>query len=586
MDNRTRLINEHWKKSYLLEFRKADGTLEDVFTFSLPPQSEELTYSQRKTETKTFGGLHVDDYGIDAVKISLSGSTINNSLKKIYRPGKSDKWLSGEEEILHLRDLLVKYKTGKKNIEKVMMLYDLSKIGDVRGTRTLKRATRNYWRVFVGDFKIKRASDKPFTYNYSIEFTGVEPEKEIKSKYPSWFTMDFEKTIKWLEDTLFQINSMFDWADNIQNYVVEARSFVNGFYDILAVVTDGISGFVENAAVSVDGIISESTGILDDTRGAIRYSMEQGLKIENAALSVVKSVEKLMKEIRSLWEEDAWIPQDVLEQYGVTAQGFKDSAEEIMTLAENISCKLGAGIKAGVPETTIGDGEAAEGQSEAAGASGEEGSSKIQKDIIVNENGRVYSALIVVSYGKTPVVITSETTLEGIAKTMFGDAGKASDIAVYNGIASLEGIEPGTVIYVPILDQSKSFPDNLIYANKEDRDSFGVDVQLDGGEIVVSGNGDIEQGSGRENLNQAVLLRLQENVQNRIRVTMYGIRSTIADPVAGAAYLLASIEQTLLNEPRILEIEDIRYSGQGDNVYVEIDYIDIDNNAGTVVGGV
>ena len=61
------------KKSYLLEFRKPDGTLEDVFTFSLPPQSEELTYSQRKTETKTFGGLHVDDYGIDAVKISLSG---------------------------------------------------------------------------------------------------------------------------------------------------------------------------------------------------------------------------------------------------------------------------------------------------------------------------------------------------------------------------------------------------------------------------------------------------------------------------------------------------------------------------------
>ena len=141
-----------------------------------------------------------------------------------------------------MRDLLIKYKTGKDNIEKVMMLYDLSKIGDVRGTRTLKEQLGNYWRVFVGDFKIKRASDKPFTYNYSIEFTGVEPEKEIKSKYPSWFTMDFEKTIKWLEDTLFQINSMFDWADIIQNYVVEARSFVNGFYDILAVVTDGISG--------------------------------------------------------------------------------------------------------------------------------------------------------------------------------------------------------------------------------------------------------------------------------------------------------------------------------------------------------
>ncbi|MDR1072982.1 MAG: hypothetical protein LBL45_04820, partial [Treponema sp.] len=89
-----KLKTDLWKKSYLIEFVGENGASLDAFTFSVPPESEEITYSQRKSETKTFGGLHVDDYGLDAVKISLSGSTINQDLKKIYNPKApgADKW--------------------------------------------------------------------------------------------------------------------------------------------------------------------------------------------------------------------------------------------------------------------------------------------------------------------------------------------------------------------------------------------------------------------------------------------------------------------------------------------------------------
>ncbi len=62
------LAKDLYKKSYLIEFMNEEETeSEAVFTFSVPPESEELSYPQRKNETKTFGGLHVDDYGIDAV---------------------------------------------------------------------------------------------------------------------------------------------------------------------------------------------------------------------------------------------------------------------------------------------------------------------------------------------------------------------------------------------------------------------------------------------------------------------------------------------------------------------------------------
>ncbi|MDR2534546.1 MAG: hypothetical protein LBD29_00760, partial [Treponema sp.] len=162
-----------YRKAYLMEFVGEDGGTLEVFTFSIPPESEELTYSQRKTETRTFGGLHVDEYGTDAVKIMLSGSTVNQELKRIYKGGKEeDRLLSGEGEIYHLRDLIEKYKSIEflqKNTK--VYLYDLSKT-------TGQSVIKNYWQFFNGDFKIRRSSDKPFTYKYTLEGTGVPPEKD------------------------------------------------------------------------------------------------------------------------------------------------------------------------------------------------------------------------------------------------------------------------------------------------------------------------------------------------------------------------------------------------------------------------
>jgi len=132
-----------YKKAYLMEFVDGGGKVINVFTFSIPPESEELIYPQRKTETKTFGGLHVDEYGTDAVKIVLSGSTVNQELKRIYKAGKgNDLFLSGEAEIYHLRDLIEEYKSPK-NLQKntKVYLYDLSKVAGQSGIK-------NYWQFF------------------------------------------------------------------------------------------------------------------------------------------------------------------------------------------------------------------------------------------------------------------------------------------------------------------------------------------------------------------------------------------------------------------------------------------------------
>lgn len=170
----------------MLEF--LDGTeVKEVFTFSVPPESEEFIFPQRITETKTFGGSVFDDYGNDTYKITLSGSTINEDKKFIYRGLNPPLYLTGTKEIFTLQKIIQNWADGKvlegffRNStgtvsKRKIYLYDLSKMSVLQiasGT-----ATRNYWRVFIKDLKIKRDKSKPKTYNYTLEMIGVEEKKE------------------------------------------------------------------------------------------------------------------------------------------------------------------------------------------------------------------------------------------------------------------------------------------------------------------------------------------------------------------------------------------------------------------------
>ena len=118
----------YWKKAYLLEFRM-NGILTEAFTFSVPPENEEFSFPQRKSETKTFGGAVVADYGNDLVQINLSGSTINQELKLIYKSTLGYQELTGEQEIFLLRDILKTYGQRDKLQGKEVYLYSF-KLGE------------------------------------------------------------------------------------------------------------------------------------------------------------------------------------------------------------------------------------------------------------------------------------------------------------------------------------------------------------------------------------------------------------------------------------------------------------------------
>jgi uncharacterized repeat protein (TIGR02543 family) len=208
-----------WRKAYMLEFLD-NGKLVDCFTFSVPPESEELQFSQRLNETKTFGGSVFDDYGNDTYKITLSGSTINEEKKFIYKgTKKAPQYLTGTKEIFELQKIIKNWADGKASSgffrksmtglsdNRKIMLYDLSKMSVLQiaaGT-----ASRNYWRVFIKDLKIRRDKSKPNTYNYTLEMLGVEDEKS----YNGLFGQDFSDAIDAIQNVMDNIQTVVDLTE-------------------------------------------------------------------------------------------------------------------------------------------------------------------------------------------------------------------------------------------------------------------------------------------------------------------------------------------------------------------------------------
>ena len=178
----------------------------------------------------------------------------------------------------------------------------------------------------------------------------------------------------------------------------------------------------------------------------------------------------------------------------------------------------------------------------------------------------------------------STDTFDRLATTLLGSAEYGTVIAYFNGVAVESELEAGTRIKIPVLSEDKSSKNNKIYAAPEKQENYGVDIAIgDDGDLSISGS-DIGTVDNRENLTQAIALRLTTASEKRIRLSSYGIRSVIGDPMAVESYLTGSIEQTVKADPRIEEIEDITFQGDGDVLRLEISYTDINGNSGTYKG--
>lgn len=181
----------------------------------------------------------------------------------------------------------------------------------------------------------------------------------------------------------------------------------------------------------------------------------------------------------------------------------------------------------------------------------------------------------------------STDTFDKLANDLLGNSDYGTLLAYYNGVANESELEAGTKIKIPVLTEDLSNTGNRIYAEPEKQENYGTDLTLtDEGDFAVDSHGDIKTVNGRDNLTQAIALRLTTASNKRIRLGSYGIRSTIGEPIAVESYLSGCIEQTIKADPRIAEVKELTFEGHGDKLILEVVYTDINGNSGMYKGDI
>jgi len=549
-----KLLNaDYWKNAYLLEF-KINGTLTDAFTFSVPPESEEFVFPQRRSETKTFGGLVVADYGNDAVQIDLSGSTINQELKLIYKSRLGMAMMTGEQEAFYLRDLLKKYGTRDKLQNKEVYLYSLNG----GGTKTTHNP--KWWKIYIGQLAINRSKDKPFCYNYKFSAIGVP---EVTRKKPLYNL----NVINRINNTLYDFNS------NLSTVIAEMTSIADKIEEYGGAFIEELSGYIGNLNSCIDifngaatRYVSIISGIINDTSYLVTDSLTLGDKVLFSAIryfptmvdDVWNSCQNLISAANNVANYCANLDETFTESYWYSIQELFDDSVSKEDISDAIS--------------TLGHQEVNLAKSIFTSVS------KNLNDISVavipgemNEDDK-----IITTYGYKVVALSdAETNWDQLAQDYYGDASLSNLLATYNNLPTDEPLKPGQSILIPNLNMADSkTSENEVYNSPDVKDNYGKDLLIEDRDFGIY-NGDLAVVNGVDNLEQALLNRYSTLIGARIRVEAYGIQASIGDALSATSALIqSSVHQTTVEDPRVDSVEDISFQGKGDSLTVSVIYID------------
>lgn len=547
-----KLLNaDYWNKAYLLEF-KMNGVLTDAFTFSVPPEQEEFSFPQRKNETKTFGGAVIADYGNDLVQINLSGSTINQELKLIYKSVLGVAEMTGEQEAFYLRDLLKKYGTRDNLQNKEVYLYSLNGGG--------KKTSNNpkWWRIFIGQLDINRSKDKPFCYNYKFSASGA-PEvtkKRISTNILDKVGSQLDTFSTKVANIVTEMNLL---ADQIEEYGGGFISELSGYIGTLKTCIDTFNAAAMRYSTILSGLIDDVASLATDTVSlgdkvffsSIRYFPTMIDDVWNSCQNLVdaaKDVGNYCANLDETFAQSYWYnilelfddntsQQDVADVQSTLGHNEVILANEISTIVSKNLNDIGIAI---VPGDT-------------------------------GEDDKV-----ITTYGYKVVALTdAESNWDQLAKDYYGDASLSTLIASYNNLPTDKPLKAGQSILIPNLNFAESkTEENEVYNSPDVKDNYGKDLIISNKDFGIY-NGDIAVVGGVDNLEQALLNRYSTLIGARIRLEAYGIQASIGDAVkATSALIQASVHQTTVEDARVDSVEDISFVGAGDSLTVSVIYID------------
>lgn len=542
-----------WEHVYLLEFYQKEE-VSDSFAFGVPPESEEFVLGMRKTETKTFAGLVVDDYGADVLKITLTGTSVNNELRVIYHSESQREFLTGEQEVFRLKYLLEKYKRDKKRMGEKILLYDLSKHS--MGARRRKSVESFCWQVYPGELKIKRSKERPLAYTYSIEFTAEKYEKK-PIPYNTVLGIDFNKAFDALNEYLNKIEEKMSVLKQGLSKVNETRLFVKKCKEVAYLA---VGGTINAFQIVIDDTFSIGQAAFDlykeTAGGTVPFAMDNFDFVACMVIDLLTHINILAANMKSIASKELYVPVGVFDDWEIAREEISSLLELGCNDAYRTACAIAVAAKVERPK-------------------------KYELQIGKNQT--------ITAYGTKVVLVTDGMSFDSIAQEHYGDVHLSCVIAQANSASSIEDViaRKQTVLFIPVLEKNEANFNNLIIGLSGQRDNYGVDIFLDknGNMVLNDSKTDFVFVSERKNLSQGILMRLRENINKRVKLQLYGIKTSLPDNAqAGAAYILSSIIQTLNQEPRIKELLGVSFKGEGDVLKIDIDYKDIDGSKTNITG--
>lgn len=549
-----------YKRSIFFEILSVDGNgnadkVQESFAMTIPPTNIEIVQGQRVTITPTPGGNFIDNYGLGNAKISINGETGNEESRfTVLGAGKVSRTLTGQECYFEWRNRIERYSLNK-NENYIMRFYDLTHKGSIAVFRQNDLNKRKFfseaWEVVLTESASMRGAQKPFFYPYRINLEGVRP---LGTYDPGKSNNKIEllSNIRDFIDSVTGAVAVFN--ENLELFAATYYQYVNDVVDIIS---------------SVNAFLNELTSFSD-------LVLEYERKIGGLFTEILSETEDILLSGVQL----ITFPYDVLE----TAREQLDDVIDKTTGLATIARQAGLGVldkydwdKTVDPISTI-----------------EVNSRNIQTPfntmvLTAKQNASdepigavAINGAVTPIYGYTVYVVQENTRLDKLARDVLGDPDLKDIISSINGLYSNDELIAGTSLLIPILAPITRYSNNAVYNTPDERgDLLGRDAKVVDG-VFVTNQEDYALTSREETLYQAVYFRLSEKRERQIRDGSYGIIAEVGAALSDEApfeLLSVSLQETLLQEPRIVDVYDLNLVADGDNVYQEFRFDTITKTA-------
>ncbi len=537
-----------YKKSIFIEIVSLNDAgepqnVEQSMALTIPPSSIEINQTQRITKTPTPGGFFVDDYGLGSANISLGGETGNEEARlTIFGPGKTPGYLTGQDVWFEFRNRIVRY--SQKNENYSMRFYDLTHKGSVnifrKGSFDKVAKHTEAWEVVLDDTTLKRGSQKPFFYPYSINMTGIRPLGTFNPKLAKnevGFLSDVRNAIDnvnakitafkanlevFLSDSLEYVNDVNDIVKSVSSLTTQFASFTNLFLE-----------YEQKIGNLFGEVISETEDILNAGVQLVSFPYDALDTARTVLLETRTKVETLVASAKTGG-------QAVLDKYD-----WSKTTDPVSDISQSMT-------DIETPFYTIMHTAKQDSSYEPIG-------------------GVALNGVVTPIYGFSPYTIKGNTSLGRIARDNFGDPDFKDIISGINGIYSDDELVVGGELKLPVLQPNIRFATNAVYNIPEERnDILGRDAKVNSNGIFVTNPSDYSFTSKNETVSQAVFFRLSEKKGRQLRDGTYGVVAQIGEALSNEApfeFLSVSLEETLVQDPRITDVYGLNFLADGDKIY-------------------